>query len=125
MTWTIAKERAGYVVWEAKDIELSPFDVLVFSDIDIPSDMGALREQLPGTKGYFQIEGQFPTNLANVIEEGHDLMLRFGSHAAKLEIVIDVQGQVKTVVPLGKKDTETSQQYDFAVKSQVYVTEDS
>lgn len=126
MTWTIAKQRAGYVVREDNDIELSPFDVLCFLDVDPPSGgVGALREQLPGTSGYFQIEGEFNTYTATAIEEGQDLTVRFESHGAKLEIGIDVQGQVKTVLPTGKKDTETSQQYDFTVKSQVYVTEDS
>ena len=123
MTWTIP--RTGYVVLEAKDVEISPFDVLCFLDVDPPSGgVGALREKLPGTKGLFQIEGQFPSALGHAIETGEDLTVRVDTRGYKLEAEIDVQGQVKTVVPPGKKDTETSQQYDFTVKSQVYVTGD-
>lgn len=125
MTWTIAKKKAGHVVLAVEDVELSPFDVLCFLEVGIPAlgAMGAVREQLRGTKGYFQIEGQFPTVLATAIEEGQDLMLRFDSHGASLEVGIDVTGEVKTVVPRGKKDTETSQQYDFTIKNEIYVTE--
>ena len=125
MTWTIAKKKAGYVVLEANDLELSPFDVLCFVDVDIPTlgAMGALRKHLPGTRGYFQLEGQFPGVLATAIEEGQKLMLRFDSHGVKLEVEISVEGQAKTVVPRGKKDTETSEQYDFTVMNELWITE--
>lgn len=127
MTWPIAKKKAGYVWSDTEALELSPFDVLVFLDVDAPAlgAVGLLCEQLPGTSGYFQIEGEFNTHTATAIEEGQDLTLRFESHGAKLEVGIDVQGQVKTVVPPGKKDTDTSQQYDFTVKTQVYVSADN
>lgn len=112
---------------EARDVPLSHFDVVVFLDIDapFPGEVGTtLREHLPGTRGYIQAEGRFPTALANAIKEGQDLMLRFESRGAKLEIGIDVQDEVKAVIPPGKKETETSQQYDFTVKNAVYVTEE-
>ena len=128
MTWTIARQKAGYVVLEEKDIELSPFDVLCFLDVDAPAPgpaMDALREQLPGTRGHFQIEGQFPSAVNRAIEEGHSLTVRFDTRGYKLEAGIDIQGQLKTVVPPGKKDTDTSQQYDFTVKREVYVTADN
>jgi hypothetical protein len=125
MTWTIAKKKAGYVVLAALDLELSPFDVLCFLEVDIPAlgMMGTVRERLPRTQGYFQIEGQFPSVLTTAIEEGQELMLRFDSHGVKLEVGISVEGQVNTVVPQGKKDTETSEQYDFTVMNEVWITE--
>lgn len=127
MTWTIAKQKAGYVMQEENDMELSPFDVLCFLDVAAPApgEVGALGERLPGTRGYFQIEGEFPSYLASAIEERQDLTVRFDTRGFKVEAGIDIQGQLKTVVPPGKKDTDTSQQYDFTVKSQVYVTADS
>lgn len=123
MTWTIAKKSAGYVVRVDRDIELVPFDVLVFLDVATPTLMSALRQQLPGTKGYFQIEGQIPSVLKHAIEDELDLTVRLDTRGAKLEAAIDIQGQVQTVLPPGKTGTDTSQQYDFIVKSDVYVTD--
>lgn len=124
MTWTIAKEKAGYIVLE-EEVELSPFDVLCFLDFDAPGGaMDAIRDQLPGTRGYFQKEGEFPSALTSMIEEGRNLMVRVDTHGYRLEAGIAIQGQMKTVVPPGKKDADTSQQYDFTVKSEVYLTPD-
>lgn len=124
MPWTIARPpTAGRVLLYDSEAELGSFHEVTFEEIEPPSSTPSLgdqlRERLPSTHGYFQLNGDVPRELREAFTEGKRLILSFETRGVQVDVGVERRSNV--VLILLHESGIIGTQFPFAATGPVHV----